>query len=68
MDFEKARQRHQELTELLNYHGKLYYTKDQPEISDYEYDMLNRELEELEQAFPQLSTEDSPYPPCGGRY
>lgn len=66
MDFEKARQRHQELTELLNYHGKLYYTKDQPEISDYEYDMLNRELEELEQAFPQLSTEDSPTHRVGG--
>ena len=66
MEFEKARQRHQELTALLNYHGELYYTKDQPEISDYEYDMLERELEELEQAFPQLSTEDSPTHRVGG--
>ena len=36
VEFEKARQRHEELTALLNYHGELYYTKDQPEISDYE--------------------------------
>lgn len=66
VEFEKARQRHEELTALLNYHGELYYTKDQPEISDYEYDMLNRELEELERAFPQLSTEDSPSHRVGG--
>ena len=41
MDVQK---RIDELTEQLNYHAKKYYTEDAPEITDYEYDMLSREL------------------------
>lgn len=48
------------LRKELEYHNKKYYTEDAPEISDYEYDMLYRRLENLEEAFPELKTEDSP--------
>jgi DNA ligase (NAD+) len=41
-------------------HDSLYYVKDQPEISDSQYDRLFRELLELEQAYPELVTPDSP--------
>ncbi len=44
----------------IEYHNRKYYTEDAPEISDYEYDMLYRRLENLEAAFPELKTEDSP--------
>lgn len=51
------------LTRLRNEirrHDYLYYVKDRPEISDGEYDRLFRELSELEQAYPELVTADSP--------
>ena len=41
-------------------HDYLYYSKDRPEISDSQYDLLFRELVELEQAHPELVTPDSP--------
>ncbi len=41
-------------------HARLYYDKDAPEISDFEYDQLMNELKALEHTFPQLRTEDSP--------
>ncbi|HEX6826603.1 MAG TPA: NAD-dependent DNA ligase LigA, partial [Nitrospiraceae bacterium] len=41
-------------------HDHLYYVKDRPEISDSQYDRLFRELVELEQAYPELVTPDSP--------
>jgi DNA ligase (NAD+) len=41
-------------------HDFLYYVKDRPEISDAEYDRLFRRLQDLEEAFPSLRTEDSP--------
>jgi len=41
-------------------HNRLYYQEDAPEISDYEYDQLFRELKELEEAHPELITPDSP--------
>lgn len=49
-----------QLRELINYHNYRYYVEDDPEISDYEYDMLYRELVDLEQAHPELVTPDSP--------
>jgi DNA ligase (NAD+) len=44
----------------LNRHGHAYYVLDQPTIPDAEYDLLFRELQELEQAHPGLASPDSP--------
>ena len=65
-DFEIARARATELKEQLNYHIKRYYDEDAPEISDYEYDMLMRELKGIEEEYPQLITADSPTQRVGG--
>ena len=48
------------LVELLNRHGRLYYLEDNPEISDAEYDRLYRELEALEDEYPDFVRVDSP--------
>lgn len=66
MDFETAKNRAQNLCKELNYHNDRYYNNDDPEISDYEYDMLLRELENIEDEFPQLRTENSPTQRVGG--
>ena len=66
MNFETAKKRVSELTAQLNYHNDRYYNQDSPEISDYEYDILLRELESLEAQFPQLAKEDSPTRRVGG--
>ena len=55
-----------ELVSLINYHAKKYYTEDAPEISDYEYDMLNRELTELEEKYPEFKSPQSPSLRVGG--
>src|SRR5437667_141398 len=55
-----ALQRISELREQIHHHDYLYYTEARPEISDAEYDALMRELRELEAAFPDLVTPDSP--------
>ncbi len=61
-----AKKRVDELVELLNYHARLYYVEDRNEISDYEYDMLQRELKELETQHPELIRKDSPTQRVGG--
>lgn len=66
MDIKTARKRIKELSSEITYHNKRYYTEDAPEISDNEYDKLYRELEELEEKFPQLITADSPTQVIGG--
>lgn len=66
MDFEKAKERAQQLSKELNYHNDRYYNQDNPEISDYEYDMMLRELENLEAKYPMLITADSPTQRVGG--
>ncbi len=48
------------LREAVRYHNRLYHVEDSPEISDGEYDRLFRRLVELEKAFPNLVTPDSP--------
>ena len=55
-----TRRRYQELIQTLNYHSRLYYTLDSPEISDYEYDQLMQELKRLEAENPQDISPDSP--------
>jgi len=60
----------QELEELrsqINYHNYLYNTLDQPEISDYEYDLLFNRLKEIELAHPELITPDSPTQKVGAK-
>ena len=62
----EPKQRIQELTELLNDANTKYYVLDAPEMADYEYDRLLRELEELEAAYPELALPDSPSRRVGG--
>ena len=66
MDHVDAQKRVAELTEIIEYHNNLYYNQDEPEISDFEYDMLLRELEDLEAEFPDLKLPDSPTNKVGG--
>ena len=66
MDFSSAQKRVEELTKTIEYHNNLYYNQDEPEISDYEYDMLLRELEQLEKQYPQLKSPISPTNRVGG--
>lgn len=56
-----------QLREKLNENGYLYYVLDAPTMSDYEYDMLNRRLEELEAEHPEEITPDSPTQRIGGK-
>ena len=56
----EAKQRIDELTQILNDANYRYYVLDNPVIPDFEYDRLLRELEELEQEFPQFAAADSP--------
>src|ERR1700682_86566 len=58
-----ALQRISELREQIHHHDYLYYAQARPEISDAEYDALMRELREVEAAFPDLVTPDSPTSP-----
>ena len=55
-----------ELTELLKDANYRYYVLDDPQMPDFEYDHLMRELEELEAAYPELSAADSPTKRVGG--
>ncbi len=59
-DVNKARQRIEELREIINHHNYRYYVLDSPEISDAEYDELMKELKQLEAELPELVTPDSP--------
>lgn len=58
--------RAEELREKLNYYSRKYYVDDDPEIDDYEYDMLQRELKAIEEEYPDLITPDSPTMRVGG--
>jgi DNA ligase (NAD+) len=55
-----------ELREQLNHHAHRYYTLDEPEIPDAEYDRLFKELQAIEAAHPELLTPDSPTQRVGG--
>ncbi|MEK6618557.1 MAG: NAD-dependent DNA ligase LigA, partial [Nitrospirota bacterium] len=56
----EAKNRIEALRKEIRRHDYLYYVKDRPEISDAEYDRLFRELSDLEAAYPELVTPDSP--------
>lgn len=66
MDFESAKNRAKELRDTLNYHIHKYYVENTNEISDYEYDMMMRELQSVEMLYPELLTPDSPTHRVGG--
>lgn len=65
-DKEHSTKRAQELRDKLNYYSRKYYVDDDPEIEDYEYDMLQRELKAIEDKYPDLVTPDSPTVRVGG--
>ena len=66
MDFKEAEKLASEYRKEIEYHNKKYYDEDSPEIDDYEYDMLVKKLEDLENKFPQLISEKSPTQHVGG--
>lgn len=66
LNLQEAKQRAEELHELLHEHNYRYHVLDDPVISDAEYDQLMQELIRLEQEFPELITPDSPTQRVGG--
>lgn len=66
-DYEQSKLRAAELRDALNYHSHKYYVEDNPEIDDFEYDKMLRELEIIEEKYPDLSTPDSPTRRVGGK-
>ncbi|MFJ9207918.1 NAD-dependent DNA ligase LigA [Streptomyces sp. NPDC102264] len=64
----EARERHAQLAEQIEEHRFRYYVKDQPVISDGEFDRLLRSLEALEEEYPELRTPDSPTQKVAGAY
>src|SRR5487761_2144023 len=63
---EAARARHAQLADEIRRHDRAYYVLAQPTVSDFEYDQLYRELQELEKQFPDLVTPESPTQRVGG--
>ncbi|MEU6822011.1 NAD-dependent DNA ligase LigA [Streptomyces atriruber] len=64
----EARDQHAQLAEQIEEHRFRYYVKDQPVVSDAEFDKLLRSLEALEEAHPELRTPDSPTQKVSGSY
>lgn len=66
-DHADAKKRHADLVAKIRHHDKLYYQKDNPEISDADYDALRRELEAIESDHPEFITPDSPTQTVGAK-
>ena len=66
MDFKESKKRAAQLTKIIRHHNEQYYNQDTPEIEDFEYDALMRELKAIEKEFPELITPDSPTQRVGG--
>ncbi len=64
---EQARERMDALCDKLNFHSYQYYVENNSDISDYEYDMLQRELLALEAQYPEYKRPDSPTSRVGGQ-
>lgn len=58
--------RYEELKKIIEYHSDRYYNQDDPEISDYDYDMMMQKLKKLEKDHPEYITPDSPTQHVGG--
>jgi DNA ligase (NAD+) len=61
------KERMNELIDQINYHSNKYYNEDAPEISDFEYDNLMKELIKIEEENPQIKRSDSPSSRVGGK-
>ena len=66
MELEQARKRAEELRVIIEKNNRLYYDQDAPELEDFEYDALNRELKQIEAEYPELVTASSPTQHVGG--
>lgn len=67
MNFDSAKERVEYLTAILNDCIEKYYMGNESDVSDYDYDMMMRELSALEEEYPQLLKNDSPTHRVGGR-
>ena len=59
-DADQEKNEYLELVKKLNSYAELYYAQDEPEISDYEYDMMNNRLKEIEKEHPDWIVPESP--------
>ena len=66
MNIEQAKSEILRLTKLINHHNHLYYVESRTEISDFEFDGLLRELQDLEAKFPKFAYSNSPTKRVGG--
>ena len=66
MEAQEAKLKIEKLTKELNHHNHLYYVESNPEISDYDFDMLLNDLIQLEKDFPQFASDLSPTKRVGG--
>lgn len=66
MTEQQAKLRMEELRKIIEHNNRLYYDQDAPELEDFEYDALNRELKALEKEFPQFADTSSPTQHVGG--
>ncbi len=64
---EEVKEKAEKLRRELRHHSYLYYVLDRPEITDYEFDHMYRELVDLEKAYPEIVTPDSPTQRVGGK-
>ena len=66
-ELEELKKELEKLRKEIEYHNKLYYEQDEPEISDYEYDQLTQRLRKIETEHPELVTKSSPSQKVGGK-
>lgn len=66
MTKKEAKEKIEELTRLLNHYNHQYYVENTSEISDFEFDQLLKELQDLEEKFPEYASENSPTKRVGG--
>ena len=67
MNEQEVKIRIKELTDLINQHNYNYYTLSQPTVSDFNFDMMLKELESLERQYPALADPNSPTQKVGGQ-
>ena len=65
MELEQARKRAEELRAVIEKNNRLYYDQDAPELEDYEYDALTRELKAIEAEYPPADHARISDPACG---
>lgn len=66
MDKNEAKKEIERLSNEINHHNYLYYVQSEPEISDYDFDMMLSKLQELEEKFPEFAYPNSPTKRVGG--